>query len=112
MEGDGGLKYWSQEGKQGRQLSLTELSLLKSKDSIHACTRVLNITILKNIDPVFYNLIIVGILGTCIYQQNMILCVLTVGIVNTLHAYTVMIYLHACLVNTVMIQCSNRKSEE
>lgn len=103
MEGDGGLKYWSQEGKQGRRLSLTELSLLKSKDSIHACTRVLNITILNDIDPVFYNLIIVGIVGTCIYQQNMILCVLTVGIVNTLHA---------CLVNTVMIQCSNRKSQE
>lgn len=99
MEGDGGLKYWSQEGKQGRLLSLTELSLLKSKDS----TRVLNITILNDIDPVFYNLIIVGIVGTCIYQQNMILCVLTVGIVNTLHA---------CLVNTVMIQCSNRKSQE
>lgn len=54
MEGDGGLKYWSQEGKQGRRLSLTELSLLKSKDSIHACTRVLNITILNDIDPVFY----------------------------------------------------------
>lgn len=103
MEGDGGLKYWSQEGKQGRRLSLTELSLLKLKDSIHACTRVLNITILNDIDPVFYNLIIVGILGTCIYQQNMILCVLTVGIVNTLNA---------CLVNTVMIQCSNRKSQE
>lgn len=50
MEGDGGLKYWSQEGKQGRRLSLTELSLLKSKDS----TRVLNITILNDIDPVFY----------------------------------------------------------
>lgn len=99
MEGDGGLKYWSQEGKQGRRSSLTELSLLKSKDS----TRVLNITILNDIDPVFYNLIIVGIVGTCIYQQNMILCVLTVGIVNTLHA---------CLVNTVMIQCSNRKSQE
>lgn len=46
MEGDGGLKYWSQEGKQGRRLSLTELSLLKSKDS----TRVLNITILNDID--------------------------------------------------------------
>lgn len=87
MEGDGGLKYWSQEGKQGRRLSLTELSLLKSKDS----TRVLKITILNDI------------VGTCIYQQNMILCVLTVGIVNTLHA---------CLVNTVMIQCSNRKSQE
>lgn len=103
MEGDGGLKYWSQEGKQGRRLSLTELSLLKSKDSIHACTRVLKITIQNDIDPVFYNLIIVGIVGTCIYQQNMILCVLTVGIVNTLNA---------CLVNTVMIQCSNRKSQE
>lgn len=46
MEGDGGLKYWSQEGKQGRQSSLTELSLLKSKDS----TRVLKITILNDID--------------------------------------------------------------
>lgn len=33
MEGDGGLKFWSQEGKQGRQSNLTKLSFLKSKDN-------------------------------------------------------------------------------
>lgn len=47
MEGDGGLKFWSQEGKQGRQSNLTKLSFLKSKDSFSGCRRLLNFTILK-----------------------------------------------------------------
>lgn len=47
MEGDGGLKFWSQEGKQGKQSNLTKLSFLKSKDSFSGCTRFLNFTFLN-----------------------------------------------------------------
>lgn len=62
MEGDGGLKFWSQEGKQGRQSNLTKLSFLKSKDNILWLHKVFEFHYSQYyIDPVFYKLGIVGI---------------------------------------------------
>lgn len=101
MEGDGGLKYWSQEGKQGRQSNLTVV-LLEIEKQLFWLHKSIEFQI---IDPVLNNLVQVSNCRNSQYVQtkNMIPYVFTVGIVNTLHA---------CSVNTDMIQCSNSRNSQ
>lgn len=53
MEGDGGLKYWSQEGKQGRQSNLTVV-LLEIEKQLFWLHKSIEFQI---IDPVLNNLV-------------------------------------------------------